>query len=147
MGNGELARGRRKQTSLIKNNIILYVGIVVLTLAISVVFNIASLRAIRRETLNSYRNSFHSIAGSFLGGLRRLEEVGILLANDPVCHELWGFYRWRLEEGSLTLTMIEDKCAIGLRAMNLTHLPWVSCQPPNIEAAITEHWPKPAGCD
>ena len=71
----------------------------------------------------------------------------LLLANDPVCHELWGFYRWKLEEGSLTFTTIEDKCAIGLRAMNLTHLPWLSCQPPSIEAATTEHWPKPAGCD
>ncbi len=71
----------------------------------------------------------------------------LLLANDPVCHELWGLYRYELEEGNLTITMIEDACAIGLRAMNLTHLPWQSCRPPNTEAATTEHWPKPAGCD
>jgi len=71
----------------------------------------------------------------------------LILANDPVCHEIIGTYRWRLEEGKLILNVVEDKCAIGLRAMNLTNLPWLSCQPPNREAAITDHWLKPAGCD
>jgi hypothetical protein len=71
----------------------------------------------------------------------------LTLANDPVCHEVIGVYQWKLEEGRLILTEIEDKCAIGLRAMNLTKLPWRSCQPPNREAATTDHWPKPAGCD
>jgi hypothetical protein len=47
----------------------------------------------------------------------------------------------------LILNLAEDNCAIGLRAINLTKLPWLSCQPPNREAAITDHWPKPAGCD
>ena len=71
----------------------------------------------------------------------------LTLANDPVCHEVIGVYRWKLEEGKLVLTVIEDKCAIGLRAMNLTKLHWLSCQPPNREAAITDHWPKPPGCE
>jgi hypothetical protein len=71
----------------------------------------------------------------------------LTLANDPVCHEMFGTYKWKLEKGTLLLTMIEDKCAIGLRAMNLTKLPWFSCQPPNIEAAVTDHWHKPPGCD
>jgi hypothetical protein len=69
------------------------------------------------------------------------------LANDPVCHEMFGVYQWKLEEGKLFLITVEDKCAIGLRAVNLTKLPWLSCQPPSIEAAVTDHWPKPAGCD
>lgn len=90
---------------------------------------------------------FHPVTGWKGIGSFYVSGDQLLLANDPVCHELWGIYRWRLEEGNLTLTMIEDKCAIGLRAMNLTHLPWESCQPPNIEAATTEHWHKPAGCD
>jgi hypothetical protein len=46
-----------------------------------------------------------------------------------------------------TVKVIEDECAIGLRAMNLTNLPWLSCHPPSTEAAITDHWPKPRGCD
>ena len=71
----------------------------------------------------------------------------LILANDPVCHEIIGVYQWKLEEGKLILKVIEDKCAIGLRAMNLTNLPWLSCQPPSREAAITDHWPKPAGCE
>ena len=69
------------------------------------------------------------------------------LANDPVCHEMFGVYKWKLEKRILMITVVEDKCAIGLRAMNLTKLPWLSCRPPNIEATITDHWPKPPGCD
>ncbi len=71
----------------------------------------------------------------------------LLLANDPVCQEVIGRYRWKLEEEKLILMMIEDPCAIRLRAMNLTNLPWSSCQPPSTEAAITDHWPKPPGCE
>ncbi|MBM4307539.1 MAG: hypothetical protein FJ115_12740 [Deltaproteobacteria bacterium] len=71
----------------------------------------------------------------------------LTLANDPVCHEMFGEYKWKMEKGMLMLTVIEDKCAISLRAMNLTKLPWLSCQPPNIEAAVTDHWSKPLGCD
>jgi len=71
----------------------------------------------------------------------------LLLANDPFCQEVLGLYRWRLEEGRLVLNVIEDPCAIRLRATNLTNLPWLSCQPPSMEAAITDRWPKPPGCD
>ncbi len=71
----------------------------------------------------------------------------LLLANDPVCQEVVGRYRWKLEEGKLIFTMIEDPCAIRLRAMNLMNLPWLSCQPPSTEAATTDHWPKPPGCE
>lgn len=71
----------------------------------------------------------------------------ILLANDPACQDELGLYRWRLDEGQLVFEVIDDPCAIQLRAMNLTQHPWRSCRPPNIEAAVTEHWPKPEGCD
>jgi hypothetical protein len=71
----------------------------------------------------------------------------IILANDPTCQEVIGVYMWKLEGGTLILKAIEDKCAIGLRARNLTNIPWLSCQPPNVEAAVTDHWPKPAGCE
>jgi len=71
----------------------------------------------------------------------------LVLANDPTCQEVIGVYHWKLEEGKLILTVVEDKCAIRLRAMNLTNLPWLSCQPPSTEAAITDHWPKPSGCE
>jgi hypothetical protein len=71
----------------------------------------------------------------------------ILLFNDPTCPDAIGLYAWRLDEGQLVLEVIDDTCAIHLRAMNLTNFPWQSCQPPNIEAAITDHWQKPPGCD
>jgi hypothetical protein len=67
--------------------------------------------------------------------------------NDPYCTEDVGTYTWKLEQGQLTVTAIQDECSIGLRAKNLTMFPWRACQPPNREAAITDHWPKPPGCD
>jgi len=89
---------------------------------------------------------FHQVTGWKDIGSFYLSGDHLVLANDPVCHEIIGVYRWRQAEGKLILEMIDDKCAIGLRAMNLTNLPWLSCQPPNMEAAITEHWSKPPGC-
>jgi len=71
----------------------------------------------------------------------------ILLFNDPTCPDAIGLYSWRYEDGQLALDVIDDTCAIYLRAMNLTNLPWQSCQPPNMEAGISDHWPKPPGCN
>ena len=71
----------------------------------------------------------------------------LLLFNDPTCPDAIGLYAWHFEEGSLVLDVLDDTCAIHLRAMNLTGLPWLSCLPPNLEAGITDHWPKPPGCD
>ena len=71
----------------------------------------------------------------------------LLLFNDPTCPDAIGLYTWRLEAGNLILESIDDTCAIHLRVMNLTGLPWLSCRPPNMEAGITDHWPKPPGCD
>jgi len=70
----------------------------------------------------------------------------IYLFNDPNCNTDTGVYKWTLKDGALTLELIEDPCAIGLRAVNLTLQPWISCQHPNQEAAISDHWSKPAGC-
>jgi len=71
----------------------------------------------------------------------------LVLFNDPHCPGVVGLYTWQLEGGSLTLTVVGDTCSMGLRAVNFTHLPWLSCQPPCTEAAISDHWPKPPGCE
>ena len=39
----------------------------------------------------------------------------------------------------MIFNVIDDDCAIKLRALNLMEVPWNSCQPPGIEAANTEH--------
>jgi len=83
---------------------------------------------------------WRSIASFTVSGNR------LMLFNDPYCTDVVGTYTWKLEERALTLQVIEDECAIRLRAMNLTSLPWLSCQPPNAEAAVTDHWFKPPGC-
>jgi hypothetical protein len=70
----------------------------------------------------------------------------LILFNDPYCVEDIGVYKWKVEDGRLNFEVIDDPCAIELRGKNLEHLPWSSCQPPNIEAAITDHWEIPEGC-
>jgi hypothetical protein len=67
--------------------------------------------------------------------------------NDPHCYEDVGIYAWELEDGELALEVVEDDCAFGLREENFVAYPWESCQPPSTEAAITNHWPAPVGCD
>jgi len=91
------------------------------------------------RSLGSFTVSTDEPSGSKAGKL--------LLANDPTCHELLGVYSWKLEEDKLILKVIEDKCAIGLRAMNLSNLPWLSCQPPPTQASKGDQWQKPSGCD
>jgi len=71
----------------------------------------------------------------------------IQVFNDPNCPDLTGAYKWRMADGKLVFSVIEDECSIQLRAANLTKQPWLSCRPPNREAMITDHWAKPPGCD
>lgn len=68
------------------------------------------------------------------------------LYNDPHCPYEIGTYEWKMEAEALVLIEVQDTCAIHLRAENLTHQPWVSCQPPNAEAGATDHWIRPPGC-
>jgi hypothetical protein len=67
--------------------------------------------------------------------------------NDPHCHQDFGAYRWKLEAGQLILEVVDDGCGFGLRATGLTAQPWLACQPSSEEAAISDHWPQPPGCD
>jgi hypothetical protein len=90
---------------------------------------------------------FHPESGWKSIGTFIVSEDRLLLANDPTCIDGLGLYRWRLENGRLSLEVIDDPCAIKLRGLNLTQQPWVSCRPPNTEAAVTDHWPKPVGCE
>ncbi len=85
----------------------------------------------------------------------------ITFFNDPFCEEdlrMVGTYTWKWDaRGDLHLSTVADPCSIGLRAKNLTSTAWVktpllpqeraeSCQPPNREAAVTDHWKKPPYC-
>lgn len=90
---------------------------------------------------------YHEATGWTSIGTYILAGNRIVLANDPCCIEGIGVYSWRFEEGKLKLKVIDDECAIKLRALNLGEVPWNSCQPPNAEAAITGHWQKPQDCD
>ena len=79
-------------------------------------------------------------------GSYQLQGNRLSLFNDPVCHEITGVYTWTLQDNQLALKVIEDECAINLRAKNLTNQPWLYCRPPNTEAAITGHWVEPPSC-
>lgn len=78
----------------------------------------------------------------------------ITFFNDPYCEEdlkMVGTYTWAMDGDSLTLKVVDDPCSIHLRAKNLTSSAWTKkidpCQPPNKEAAVTDHWKTPAECD
>jgi hypothetical protein len=93
--------------------------------------------------------------GSFVASGNRLT-----VFNDPFCEEdltMVGTYSWEMDDNSLMLSAIQDSCSIGLRAKNLTLTRWIktpidpgqralTCQPPNREAGITDHWKKPPYC-
>ena len=70
----------------------------------------------------------------------------VILSNDPSCIEDLGLYRFSIKNRLLKFEVLDDPCAIKLRGLNLSETPWLSCYPPNEEAAITEHWQKPGGC-
>jgi len=90
---------------------------------------------------------YHDATGWKSIGIYIVAANRIILANDPSCIDGIGVYEWIFEDRKLKFKVIDDDCAIKLRARNLTEVPWDSCHPPGIEAAITEHWPKPRGCD
>jgi hypothetical protein len=90
---------------------------------------------------------YHEISGWRTVGSFAVREDRIWLFNDPHCNQDTGIYTWKLEEGELTLTILRDDCAYDLRARHFTELGWQSCQPPSTEAAITNHWAAPVGCD
>lgn len=79
----------------------------------------------------------------------------LVIFNDPECSHVVGRYRWTLADESLTLEAIDDSCAFGQRADDLTAVSWtlvgaipagVGCEPPGEEAAFSGHWPAPSGC-
>ncbi len=70
----------------------------------------------------------------------------VFLANDSACIYDFGVYSFKFKDRVLTFDIIDDPCAIKLRGMNFCETDWVSCYPPNEEASITAHWPKPHGC-
>jgi hypothetical protein len=89
---------------------------------------------------------YHAVSNWKSIGSYQVEGNRLSFFNDPVCHEITGVYAWTLQDNQLILEMIEDECAIHLRAKNLSNQPWHSCKPPNTEAAITGHWLEPPGC-
>jgi hypothetical protein len=90
---------------------------------------------------------YHHLTGWVTLGSFTVSEDRVEFFNDPHCFQDTGVYTWDLEDGKLTLELVEDNCGVYLRARNLVALPWQSCQPPSTEAAITNHWPTPVGCD
>ncbi len=96
---------------------------------------------------------FHRATGFEAVGSFTVDGNRISFFNDPFCEEdlsMVGNYTWQLQNNALTLQVVNDPCSIGLRAKNLTTLNWIikrdPCQPPNLEAAISDHWNKPAEC-
>ena len=86
---------------------------------------------------------FHEFSGWRSIGSFTVDGSRVQLFNDPTCIEVTGTYTWTLTAGRLNWVVVQDECAIGMRAKNLTQQPWMSCQPPSMEA----NREKPPGCD
>jgi hypothetical protein len=76
---------------------------------------------------------FHEFSGWRSIGSFVVEGTRVKLFNDPTCIEVTGTYTWTFEAGRLNWVVVQDECAIGMRAKNLMQQPWLSCQPPSTE--------------
>jgi hypothetical protein len=76
-----------------------------------------------------------------------VDQDKLYLFNDPYCTDDVGIYAWAIKNRTLNLSVIQDDCSMKLRGANLGEYPWVSCLPPNREAAVSGHWPVPLGCE
>jgi len=90
---------------------------------------------------------FHAATGWRSLGSFTLSDNQLFLFNDPACFDKIGRYKWQLEDGQLTLVILEDTCHVNRRARSFANMPWIPCQPPSEEAAVTNHWPIPPGCN
>jgi hypothetical protein len=90
---------------------------------------------------------FHPFTGWRSLGSFTVSDERFVIFNDPGCFDIVGVYTWRLEKGQLSFSLIGDPCHVGRRATSFTNTPWQACQPPSSEAAITNHWPVPPGCE
>jgi hypothetical protein len=86
---------------------------------------------------------FHEFTGWRSIGSFVVEGTQVKLFNDPTCIEVTGTYTWTLKAGRLNWVVVQDECAIEMRAKNLMQQPWLFCQPPSMKA----NWEKPPGCD
>jgi len=68
---------------------------------------------------------FHESTGWRSLGSFVIDGNRVQVFNDPCCIKVKGSYRWTLVQGRLSLQVVEDKCAIGQRAKNLTKLSWL----------------------
>ena len=90
---------------------------------------------------------FHQSSGWFSLGSFTVSGHQLTLFNDPTCIDTVGTYEWELTDGELRLKVIADTCQVNRRGRSFANLAWLSCHPPSTEAAVTDHWPRPAICD
>jgi hypothetical protein len=90
---------------------------------------------------------FHEVTDWRSLGSFNIEGNQLRLFNDPYCMEVTGVYRWTLKDKRLVLQVVEDKCAIGLRAKNLAQLPWSSCETLSANGALPNCCCQSPGCE
>ncbi len=90
---------------------------------------------------------FHEFTGWRSIGSFVVDGNRVQLFNDPTCMEAVGTYIWTVDAGALILQVIEDECAIRMRAKNLTQLPWTLCPLSPMKAGTGTRRNKPPGCD
>ena len=98
-------------------------------------------------TLTFENNAMHiryAINGWSSTALTHVEGDRLVLSDDPYCRDLTGEYLWELDGGALKLELVEDGCAFGLRAENLTEYAWTSCAAtPTAPGCASAEMPEP----
>lgn len=62
----------------------------------------------------------------------------LYLFNDPICPEHVGEYQWRITDGQLELTALNDPCSFDLRAKNLSKQAWSDCNTVDVPGCSEE---------
>ncbi len=90
---------------------------------------------------------FHEFTGWRSIGSLRVDGARVQFFNDPYCMAVFGTYDWTLAEGRLSLRVVQDDCAIRMRAKTLAKMPWFSCRKLSMESGKGEGRQRPPGCD
>ena len=90
---------------------------------------------------------FHEFTGWRSIASFRVDGDRVTFFNDPYCMEIFGAYQWKLTDGRLQFDVIQDDCAIKMRAKTLATAPWLSCRAHAKQTGQSGSRQRPPGCD
>lgn len=90
---------------------------------------------------------FHEFTGWRSIGSFRVDGGRVTFFNDPYCMDVFGAYNWTLDGRRLQFHMVQDDCAIKMRAKTLATMPWLRCRVHSMATGGGDNGQRPPGCD